>query len=165
MLFMEQSVEYFDPEFFGPGNMGVLVLMCFDERERAAAEVISWVYLAASRKKGLELAGSTLLWFVSESPTAMTRTALENVLSITSTFYKQQRNNEGSVLLVICAGNPPMTAGFPTQRASNVLSVSMLCLVLCSCSCLLDPRYSILMYWSGCDLYSGSLRKRIALLK
>ena len=123
---MGQSVEYFDPEFFGPGNMGVLVLMCFDERERAAAEVISWVYLAASRKKGLELAGSTLLWFVSESPTAMTGTAPERVLSIISTFYKQQRNNEGSALLALCAGKPLMAAGFPAQRASNAWSVAML---------------------------------------
>ena len=34
-------------------------------------------------------------------------------------------NYQSLILLVLCEGNPPMTGGFPSERASNVESVSM----------------------------------------
>ena len=37
-----------------------------------------------------------------------------------------ERNYQISALLALCAGNPPATNGFPTQRAENVPSVFML---------------------------------------
>ena len=34
-------------------------------------------------------------------------------------------NQSSSSLLVLCEGNPPVTGGFPSQRASNMVNVSM----------------------------------------
>ena len=38
---------------------------------------------------------------------------------------KQQRHHHSSVLLALCAGNPPVTNGFPAKRASTMESVSI----------------------------------------
>ena len=35
----------------------------------------------------------------------------------------RQRKHQNSVLLVLCEGNPPVTSGFPSQRASNMENV------------------------------------------
>ena len=37
----------------------------------------------------------------------------------------QQRKQHSSTLLALCEGNPPVTGGFPSQRASNTESISM----------------------------------------
>ena len=36
----------------------------------------------------------------------------------TTCFGKQQRKHQNSPIIVPCAGNPPVTGGFPSQRAS-----------------------------------------------
>ena len=36
-----------------------------------------------------------------------------------------QRNHQNSTLLALCEGNPPVTGGFPSQRASNAETVSI----------------------------------------
>ena len=48
-------------------------------------------------------------------------------LTVCSTSYPrlQHRNHQWSALLSLCEGNPPVAVGFPSQRASNVESVSM----------------------------------------
>ena len=38
---------------------------------------------------------------------------------------QQQSNHQNSTLLALCMGNPPVTGGFPTQRAKNTQSVYM----------------------------------------
>ena len=43
----------------------------------------------------------------------------------TACWGKQQRNHQSSALLDLCEGNPPVTGGFPSQRASNAESISM----------------------------------------
>ena len=48
-------------------------------------------------------------------------------LTVCSTvcFSQQQRKHQNCPLLALCEGNPPVTGGFPSQRASNVESVSI----------------------------------------
>ena len=36
-----------------------------------------------------------------------------------------KRKHQSSVLLAFCEGNPPVTGGFPSQRASNVENISI----------------------------------------
>ena len=38
----------------------------------------------------------------------------------------KQQIQETTTILTLCAGNPPVTGGFPTQRVNNVESISML---------------------------------------
>ena len=40
-------------------------------------------------------------------------------------FDVHQRKHQSFVLLVLCEGNPPVTGGFPSQKASNAESISM----------------------------------------
>ena len=39
----------------------------------------------------------------------------------------QQRKHQSSALLAVCKGNPPVSRRFPSQRASNVKSISISC--------------------------------------
>ena len=43
-----------------------------------------------------------------------------------SLFRVTSKKTSKPLLLVLCEGNPPVTGGFPSQRASNMESVSML---------------------------------------
>ena len=43
----------------------------------------------------------------------------------TATSVSQQWKHQSFALLTLCEGNPPVTGGFPSQKASNVESVSM----------------------------------------
>ena len=42
----------------------------------------------------------------------------------TTVSCSHQRKHQSSALLANCEGNPPVTGGFPSQRDSNVVSVS-----------------------------------------
>ena len=48
---------------------------------------------------------------------------LDRVFS--SLFRPTSKQHQSSALLPLCEGNPPVTGGFPSQRASNEESVSM----------------------------------------
>ena len=41
-------------------------------------------------------------------------------------FWVTSKKHQRSALLALCEGNPPVTGGFPSQRASNAESVSIL---------------------------------------
>ena len=43
-----------------------------------------------------------------------------------NSLFGLRKKHQKSALLALCKGNPPMTCRFPSQRASNVKSVSML---------------------------------------
>ena len=43
----------------------------------------------------------------------------------TASLSYHQRKHQSSVLLALCEGNPPVTGGFPSQRASNSEIISM----------------------------------------
>ena len=52
--------------------------------------------------------------------------ALQYVLCTECIVLKlNQITHQSSILLTLCEGNPLVTGGFPSQRASNVESVSM----------------------------------------
>ena len=50
---------------------------------------------------------------------------LETRSFVQSRSRKQRRQHHKSASLALCDGNPPVTGGFPSQRASNASSVSM----------------------------------------
>ena len=47
--------------------------------------------------------------------------------SSTACSVLHQRKHQISVLLALCEGNPPVTGGFPSQRASDAEIISILC--------------------------------------
>ena len=52
---------------------------------------------------------------------------LKSLATRTACSGWEQRKHQSSALLVLCEGNPLVTSGFPSQTASNVESISMLC--------------------------------------
>ena len=49
---------------------------------------------------------------------------LAHWLFVDSLFMLETKEKKSSSLLALCDGNPPVTGGFPSQRASNAKSVS-----------------------------------------
>ena len=82
-------------------------------------EILYWWWLEA----GLCLSSN----YYSDVIMSLMGSQITSVLIVCSTVYSgaDQRKGQNSVLLTLCEGNPPMTGGFPSQRASNIEKVSI----------------------------------------
>ena len=65
----------------------------------------------------------TLLWRYMSAMAS--QISANSTVCLTVCFRKQWRAHTNSTLLAVCEGNPPVTGGFPSQRASNAETISM----------------------------------------